>query len=340
MATIFDLVTPRYIKDYWINAGYDNVDYLGFALFPSMKQMGLTLSFLKGNSGLPVALKSSAFDSEVPLRERQGLTKIEGEMPFFREGLMIGEKDRQELLKVLDTGNQVLIDAVVNRIYDDATSLLRSAYVTKERMIMQLLAYGTITMNFQGSPISYDYNFDADHKLDLTVATDKWSDYVNSNPLEDIRTMQDKIEEDTGERPTRAICTQKTFNDILQNEKIRTALSSMQLYPSTNNLSEFILNELGLSVAIYNKRHAGGKFYPDNRMTLIPEGDLGNFYYGTTPEEADLMGKVDSQVELVDEGIAISTQYKRESPINVKTIVSMIGLPSAETMDKWAIISY
>ena len=339
MATIFDLVTPRYIKDYWINAGYDNVDYLGFALFPSMKQMGLTLSFLKGNSGLPVALKSSAFDSEVPLRERQGLTKIEGEMPFFREGLMIGEKDRQELLKVLDTGNQVLIDAVVNRIYDDATTLLRSAYVTKERMIMQLLASGAITMNFEGSPISYNYSFDTSHKLELT-GTAVWTNFVNSNPLEDIRKMQDKVEEDTGERPTRAICTQKTFNDILQNEKIRTALSSMQLYPSTNNLSEFMLNELGLSVAIYNKRHAGGKFYPDNRMTLVPEGDLGNFYYGTTPEEADLMGKVDSQVELVDEGIAISTQYKRESPINVKTIVSMIGLPSAETMDKWAIISY
>lgn len=339
MATIFDLVTPRYIKDYWINAGYDNVDYLGFALFPSMKQMGLTLSFLKGNSGLPVALKSSAFDSDVPLRERQGLTKIESEMPFFREGLMIGEKDRQELLKVLDTGNQVLIDAVLNRIYDDATSLLRSAYVTKERMIMQLLGYGTITMNFEGSPISYDYSFDTNHKLGLT-GTAAWTDFVNSNPLEDIRTMQDKVEEDTGERPTRAICTQKTFNDILRNEKIRTALSSMQLYPSTKNLSEFMLNELGLSIAIYNKRHATGKFYPDNRMTLIPEGDLGNFYYGTTPEEADLMGKVDSQVELVDEGIAVSVQYKKESPVNVKTIVSMIGLPSAETMDKWAIISY
>jgi len=339
MATIFDLVTPRYIKDYWINAGYDNVDYLGFALFPSVKQLGLTLAFLKGNSGLPVSLKASAFDSDVPLRERLGLTKIEGEMPFFREGLMIGEKDRQELLKVLDTGNQVLIDAVVNRIYDDATTLLRSAYVTKERMIMQLLASGAITMNFEGSPISYDYSFDTSHKLGLT-GNAVWTDFVNSNPLEDIRRMQDKVEEDTGERPTRAICTQKTFNDILQNEKIRTALSSMQLYPSTNNLSEFMLNELGLSIAIYNKRHATGKFYPDNRMTLIPEGDLGNFYYGTTPEEADLMGKVDSQVELVDEGIAISTQYKRESPINVKTIVSMIGLPSAETMDKWAIISY
>lgn len=66
---------------------------------------------------------------------------------------------------------------------------------------------------------------------------------------------------------------------------------------------------------------------------MIPEGNLGNTWYGTTPEEADLMsGGTAAEVQIVDTGVAITT-IKEPHPVNVETIVSEIVLPSFETID-------
>ena len=66
----------------------------------------------------------------------------------------------------------------------------------------------------------------------------------------------------------------------------------------------------------------------------MPEGNLGNTWLGTTPEESDLMsGATDAEVMLVKQGIAITTT-KNTDPVNVNTKVSMIGLPSFERADE------
>ena len=41
----------------------------------------------------------SAFDAKATFRDRIGFEKLETEMPFFREGYKIKEKDRQEMLR-------------------------------------------------------------------------------------------------------------------------------------------------------------------------------------------------------------------------------------------------
>ncbi len=75
------------------------------------------------------------------------------------------------------------------------------------------------------------------------------------------------------------------------------------------------------------------KFFPDEIFTLIPEGNLGNTYFGTTPEESDLMsGNTEAQVKVVNTGVAITT-IKIPHPVNIETIVSEIALPSFEKID-------
>lgn len=66
--------------------------YLGAALFPSVKKSGLDLAFIKGQRGLPISLAPSTFDAKAKFRDRIGVTKLETEMPFFREGYLIKKK--------------------------------------------------------------------------------------------------------------------------------------------------------------------------------------------------------------------------------------------------------
>ena len=87
---------------------------------------------------LPVSLKPSAFDAKATFRDRIGVSKLETEMPFFREGYKIKEKDRQEILRAQSSNDPYAAD-VINRIYDDQQDLIAGADVVPERMRMQLL---------------------------------------------------------------------------------------------------------------------------------------------------------------------------------------------------------
>jgi hypothetical protein len=103
-------------------------------------------------------------------------------------------------------------------------------------------------------------------------------------------------------------------------------------------LKIYFQTKLGLSIAVYNKKYAlqdgsSNLFYPDDKFTLFPDGNLGNTYFGTTPEESDLMaGGTDAQVQIVNTGVAITT-IKNPHPVNIETIVSEIAMPSFEAID-------
>jgi len=343
--TIFDLVNAVEIASYWTEAAENRIPYLGATLFPAQKQLGLDLSWIKGAQGLPVALTPSAFDAKATVRDRIGIKRVETEMPFFRESMRIGEKDRQEINKLLAAANRATLEPIMNRIFDDAGNLIAGAEVQAERMRMQLLSTGKIAITAENRmSYDYDYKLPSDHKktLDGSAGYKKWSDTANATPVQNIQEWQDKVEEDTGIRPTRAVCTRKTWNYLLANKSIKldmNATSGDKIILTDTMLQQYLMAKLGLSVAIYNKKYQvalGGAsylFFPDEVFTLIPDGNLGNTYYGTTPEESDLMaGGTDAEVRIVDTGVAVTT-VKEAHPVNVMTVVSAITLPSFETID-------
>jgi len=340
--TIFDLVNAKEIATYWTQKVENRIPYLGETLFPAQKQLGLDISWFKGSQGLPVMLKPSAFDTKATLRDRIGISKIETEMPFFREATRIGEKERQELNKASAAANAQFLMPVLNRIYDDAGALIDGALVVPERMRMQLLSTGKIAVSatIDGNRVAYDYDykFPATHKK--TLNTKKWSDAENALPVQDIQEWQDKIEEDFGTRPNRAICTRKTWNYLLRNKSIRLDMNpagGQNVILTDSMLQQYLEAKLGLRVAVYNKKFSldgtPTLFFPDDHFTLIPDGNLGNTYYGTTPEESDLMsGATEAEVQIVNTGVAV-TSIKEPHPVNVLTIVSEIVLPSFEAID-------
>ncbi|MBS4172116.1 major capsid protein [Bacillus sp. FJAT-49736] len=340
MPTIFELVNAENIATYYQNNPSNSAPYLGATLFPAKKQLGLDLSWIKGSKGLPVALMPSEFDAKATVRDRIGFDKIQTEMPFFRESMRIGEKDRQELNRLLASNLDSMVMPLINNIYDDVANLVNGAQVQPERMIMQLLSTGKISITANRLNYDYDYKMSDEHKETLT-GTAAWADTDNSDPIGDILKWQDKVEEDTGVRPTNAILTRKTFSYLLKNKSIRldmNPLGGQNIIMTDSMLKQYLQTKLGLSVAVYTKKFAlqdgsTSLFYPDDYFTLIPDGTLGNTYYGTTPEESDLMtGNTSADVRIVNTGVAITT-VKEPHPVNVETIVSAITLPSFETID-------
>jgi len=339
MPTIYDLVTSKEIATYYEEVNSNRIPYLGETLFPARKQQGLDLSWIKGAGGLPVSLMPSAFDAKATLRDRIGLDKVETEMPFFREGMNIGEKERQELFKLLGSGNSEYYQPLVNRIFDDRATLVGGALVVPERMRMQLLSTGTISIVANRQNYVYDYRFNPNHKETL-LGDDRWSQ-PDSRPVEDIQRWLDLIEDETGTRPVDGILTRKTWNYLLRNLSIAldmNPLGGSNIIMTDAMLRQYLLAKLGVNFAVYNKQYkdesgASKQFFPDDVVTFIPSGNLGSTWYGTTPEEADLMsGATNAEVTIVETGVAITT-IKEPHPVNVNTLVSEIVLPSFENMD-------
>lgn len=52
---IFDLVDSKAMALYWNEIYSNSIPYLGTALFPDRKKLGLKLEFLKGFRSLPIA---------------------------------------------------------------------------------------------------------------------------------------------------------------------------------------------------------------------------------------------------------------------------------------------
>lgn len=335
--TIFDLITAADITAYWETMANQRAPYVGEQLFPAQKQLGLNLEWINGNSGIPVVLNLSAFDANVIPRAREGFTVNKAQMPFFKESFYIDEELRQQLNMVIDSGKQAFIDVVMNRIFNDSVKLLEAARAQRERMRMTALTTGALTLASNGQKVTYDYGVPAGHKK--TVGT-SWG-ASGATPVDDIRAWQDIIEGDTGVRPVRAICNSTVWTKLLNDTSIRNTIFVYSQGVSTISdkaLVSFLQEQLGLSVYVNNKfyKNESGvktKFVADDTFTLFPDGALGNTWFGTTPEESDLLSSSAANVAITDLGVAVTTMQKTD-PVNVETKVSMICLPSFESSDQ------
>ena len=327
--------------------------YLGEGLFPAKKKMGLDLKWIKTSKGLPVSLAPSNFDAVSTLRSREGFKMTETEMAFFRESMLIDENDEQEIMRVQDTADPYARQ-VLEKIFDDANRLIDGARVVPERMIMQLLAPtdGTPKISIQADGVTYAYNYDPNNTYktnnfaELTSTTDKWSDTTNSDPLDDVSNAIDSVEANTGERPEIMIVSKQTMNYLKQNAKIRSAIlaqnSTANIFMTDARVQEIFNTELGIKIIVYTKQYkkedgSVAKFYPDGYATLIPNGALGNTWYGTTPEERTLMNSPTANVRIVNTGVAVAVTVTND-PAHTKTTASEIVLPSYERIDSTYVI--
>ena len=83
--TIFDLMQAQELVAYWEELVQDEAPYPCEELFPADKKRGLDLKWIKGAKGLPIVLKTSAFDAAAIPRPRIGFSAMQAQMPYFKE---------------------------------------------------------------------------------------------------------------------------------------------------------------------------------------------------------------------------------------------------------------
>ena len=341
MASIYELVTAENVTSYWTELNQNTQPDIGETLFPIQQQLGTELKWIKGASNQPVGIRLSSFDAKSIRRDMEGIKEYSTKMPFFKESVYIDEYMRQQLNNFIDANKPAIVDRILSRIFDREAKLIDATKITLERMRMEALTTGTITLSSNGQSYTYDYGVPANHKK--TVAT-SWSD-ASADIIGDIQSYKDMMKAE-GVTITRAICNSSVANNFKKNTAMKNAIyvfAGGTVDITTEIARRYIASETGVTIVVndnvyVDEQGQSHKYIPDDTIVFMPDGILGYTNLGTTPEESDLMNNINNaNVSIVNEGVAVTTSQMVD-PVNVDTKVSMIALPSFEEADKVVIV--
>ena len=344
-----DIFTAEAIAANWTEVASNAEPYLGTGFFPPQKKAGLDLKWIKGHKGLPVSLMPSNFDAKSTFRDRVGISISETKMAFFRESMLVKEEDEQEIMRVQDA-NDPYAATVLENIFNDARTLVDGANVVPERMIMQLLAPidGNIGIEVAANGVNYQYNYDPDgswkanHFMKLESAEDMWNAPETCDPLADIEAALDAQQAASGNKPEVLLMSKATFKLLKNSKRVQSGVLAQNVTANVNytdkRVKDYVEEELNVRIVIYTKMYkkedeTTHAFYPDNIIMMLPNGAIGKTWYGTTPEERTLAQKQGANVSVVNTGVAVAVTIT-DDPVNTKTTVSEIVLPSFERMDE------
>ena len=343
MANIFEAkITAKNIRAIW-EADTNRPSYLGELFFPNTKQLGLDINLIKGKQGLPVALVSANWDTDVLYRDRIGFEVLQAELPFFKEAYKISEKLRQQILTTIENYQTPLF----NYVFDDINELLDGAEVTVERMRMQILGTGTISIQENGVDKQYDYGFNSSTQF-VTEST-LWS-ASGAHPFKSLVARIKAYKQLTKKTAKYAVFGYDAYQALIQDADILNYFESLPvplLAPTEEEIKTYVERRTGLKITVNDTQYVKARdnsrvatyFYPTDRYTLLSTTDLGETVYGTTPEEADLLSGNTALLsgEVLDNGVAITT-WKEADPVSVSTKVSEVVAPSCPAIDQIYIV--
>lgn len=355
---ISEVYNASSVAAYMTETYSNRIPFLLEAYFPNKKKMGIDLKWIKAHKGLGVALKPSNLDALPPVRPRGQAQMTKEQMPLYRESMVIKEHDLIEISRIKEA-NDPYLQPVVDSMYDDTYTLVDGAEISAEWMRSQLFAPVNgkmqISMGTADNTVYlYDYDPDGTWKsknyLELT-GSDTW-DNSTAKPLNDIRKATQYLSS-IGTTATTIIGNSTTFDYLLENEQVKNALISITgqtiNFIDETTVEEVLRRKMRLEWIAYDKMfedYDGNqkKFYPDDYITILGNGQLGNTWRGTTPEELTTIGnfmdipKAPVDITVLESGIAVAIQNEYKPSFTVTTTASQIVLPSFEGMDSIFVI--
>lgn len=315
------------------------------AFFPAKKQVSLKIQEADRAETRVRVLRPSAFDVAAKVRALSASVNVkEHNMPFFKESILLAEKDRRTLIEAAQSNNEMIVDTLLEQVYENYAELVEGGLVQMKRMRIQLIQHGSIYIAATDTGnIEMNYDIPENHKFNYhNDTTKKWTN-PDADIIGDILKIQQTFTDAGKEAPKRVICTEKTFqNTIMVNNAIREDLSNRALSANIGatgliitqtEFETYMKTRFGITFAygngaFLNENGEEIPYYEDGIMSFLPNGPIGNSIYSYTPEEFDKSyGSKKLDTSIVRNYISITNTVK-DDPVTVETKVSMVGMPS------------
>lgn len=324
MANIAELFSQKNVLDYVNNRQAPVL--LGETLFPARKVQGLEFDILKAGSKIPTIASVHAFDTEAEIASRVG-SKTAQELAFIKRKIQLKEKDLMALRKPRDAAEQRFLE---QEVYNDVDAMVGSVNARVEKMRMEVLANGTVTLDENGLDLVVDYGVPKEHQATADFTA----------PETDVIGLLAEWASALDTTPTRILTSTKVRNAILQNTGIKAYFKDAGLLPTIGSLNQ-MFQQFGLPTLVtydakYNKENEKGvlvkeRYFPENKLVMFGDENPGESIFGVTPEESRLLSTVSNNYTV---GNIFAMVYESNlDPVGTWTKASGTALPSFPEAD-------
>ena len=303
---------------------------LGDTLFPPKKIQAIKLDLITGANGLPVSASIHAFDTETQLHSREILQRGGAELALIKRKIAIKE---EEIIAINTPRTDAEWNSIIDDLYNDSNLMVTAVQTRIEAMRMELLSSGKIAINENNVAVTLDY------KVPKTnIVQFNWSDAKTANPLDDLQTLAEAVENASGVRPTRAITSTKILNQMLKCVSVRKAIWGVNSdRVITKNDLNTLLESMELpKIATYNAKYRVQKedgtyttkrYFPENAISMFSDNALGQTMFGLTAEEIELVGSKEMDVAKMVGNIFVGVE-KEGDPVRRYTKAAATSLPT------------
>lgn len=308
-------------------------NYLGATLFPVRPTNELSFEYWKDQNRLPVMASLQAYGAEAQIASRDGATKVSGEIPPIKRKIALGER---ELIALRREGAGD-VDLVRNTLYNDLDNMIDSVNARIEKMRMDAIAYGKLTLAENGVVMTVDYGVPAGNKETLAaenVAGGYWS-YANAEPITKIQEWVNDVIAACGVQPTRALTSNTVVAYMLKNAQVRTmiygdnggsravSLNQLNELMATLNLPQIATYDVQVRSQAENGTYTTIRFFPSTRFILLPPTACGDTLMGPTAEAL-----LDTEVEAKEAAGIYARVDAQEEPPGVWTKAAATSIPT------------
>lgn len=332
MPLVEELLTPQELIDYTKTRVVEGT--MGDILFPERKTEAMEIKMIKGASELPVSASVHSFNTEAEIGSREGGEYSIQDLALIKRKIRLSEK---EIIALESPRNSKEEEEIIKKIFQDVDKLVAGVRARVEVMRMEALSTGKIVINENGVKATIDYGMPMNHKVEKTWKTG------TPTILEDMDSMVNQIVKDTGFTPTRALTSKTNLNTILRDERIRSAIYGVNSAKMLTiaELNAFLAQQSLPQIAVYDKmyrkqvkdgKYTSFRYLPESAFIMMPDGKMGDTFYGLTAEELELRKQPDIDLSAI--GNIIVAQYATFDPVAKWIKAVATALPSFPYADQ------
>jgi hypothetical protein len=343
--SILKELNHKNMEVYLTNRQFQNVYFPLF--FPVKKTSFLTYETLVGVQNGRVAADVVSYDSSAPLKTRQVISKLTGEIPAIRVKRAMSEKDINEYNILSAMASAPDQKQLIDLVFGDVDFVFEAVQARLEWMALSALSTGVISLstsnnNGMVTEASIDFQVPTANK---TGVYDEWDQTATATPIADIRAV-DTLASNNGHKLQFILMRKNTFNEMRLCAEVKSLLATYLLSGSATTFApniETVNNYLAaeglptikiIDQSIGIESTAGVVTYSnpwsDHKVAFIPEQTCGLMLFGPIASQTNPPAQ---EIQVVRNNILIA-KYRTSDPVNEFTRGEANAFPSWSNVDR------
>lgn len=309
-----------------------------------------TLSFVTaiGRSRIEAAATVMDRDGATPVRSRQALEKLSGEVPAIKMMYKMSETDYRnfEAIQALNISEATKKAQLLDLMYGDIKRVVGGTYKRVDAMCLQAISTGKITLTTSNNPDGIITSSDIDLLMpsgNFKNATATWKTANSGKPITDINTVVAAGEAE-GKSFSKILMDRATFLYMSATDEVRNMVSGFfrintkdQITPVLSQVNEYLEANMLPQIEIVNEKIGIEKDgvistispFATDVAVFVPAGKLGVIHNALALEE---MRPV-KQVSYAKSGRTLVSKWSQNEPFAEYTKGELNAFPGVESID-------